>query len=48
MPQTFDVKKTFAITVESSLVRSLIGQRMERKLPISLRSRPPIPRKAGA
>jgi hypothetical protein len=29
-----ETKKTFAITVESSLVRTLIGQRMERKFEV--------------
>ncbi|CDM62210.1 MULTISPECIES: lipocalin-like domain-containing protein [Rhizobium] len=29
-----ETKKTFAITVESSLVRNLIGQRMERKFEV--------------
>ncbi|MBY5791632.1 hypothetical protein GFL91_00965 [Rhizobium leguminosarum bv. viciae] len=30
-----DAKKMFAITVESSLVRSLIGQRLERKFEVT-------------
>ncbi|CAN7289945.1 lipocalin-like domain-containing protein [Pararhizobium sp. LjRoot238] len=29
-----ETKKTFAITVESSLVRSLVGQRMERRFEV--------------